>query len=490
MRIRSPASRGSFAIRFSAFDVCWAFLSPWLALWIRGAQVLNDWPAAAFYCAISLVASLIAFLIFRTREGMTHLFSVHDALEVAKAVLVSEFVTCLVLFSVTRLEGIPRSTPLIHALLLSAGLVMARAFVRMIHSERDVPAAMSEAAAEHIIMIGLSRLTALYIGFLRAYAPERFRIIAVLDDRAEMIGRSIAGVRVLGPSDHLLPVIEEFKEHGIAVDRIIVGGDEFFLPPETQTELERVAKEYKMNLEFVPRLIGLSAMETAVAPNRTKPQAGIPAGAALSRYFGVKRYIDFCVSLALVVGLLPVLLAVAILVLLDVGSPVFFWQRRAGKNGQIFQMHKFRTLKPAFDIHGRPYATTDRMSFVGTALRKSRLDELPQLLNVLVGDMSLIGPRPLLPQDQPNNSAQRLAVRPGITGWAQVNGGKLLTAEEKNALDEWYIRNASFWLDLRIAGKTILFMLAGERPKANKAARRGPASINRGRNPRSAARGS
>lgn len=490
MRIRSPASRGSFAIRFSAFDVCWAFLSPWLALWIRGAQVLNDWPAAAFYCAISLVASLIAFLIFRTREGMTHLFSVHDALEVAKAVLVSEFVTCLVLFSVTRLEGIPRSTPLIHALLLSAGLVMARAFVRMIHSERDVPAPMGKAAAEHIIMIGSSRLTALYIGFLRAYAPERFRIVAVLDDRAEMVGRSIAGVRVLGPSDHLLPVIEEFKEHGIAVDRIIVGGDELFLPPETQTELERVAKEYKMNLEFVPRLIGLSAMETGVAPHRMKPAVGLPAGAGLSRYFGVKRYIDFCVSLALVVGLLPVLLAVAILVLLDVGSPVFFWQRRAGKNGQIFQMHKFRTLKPAFDIHGRPYATTDRMSFVGTALRKSRLDELPQLLNVLVGDMSLIGPRPLLPQDQPNNSAQRLAVRPGITGWAQVNGGKLLTAEEKNALDEWYIRNASFWLDLRIAGMTILFMLAGERPKATKAARRGLASINRGRNPRSAARGS
>jgi lipopolysaccharide/colanic/teichoic acid biosynthesis glycosyltransferase len=95
-------------------------------------------------------------------------------------------------------------------------------------------------------------------------------------------------------------------------------------------------------------------------------------------------------------------------------------------------------------------------------LRKSRLDELPQLLNVLVGDMSLIGPRPLLPLDQPSDSSARLMVRPGITGWAQVNGGKLITPEEKSALDEWYVRNASLWIDLKIIGKTILFMFGGE----------------------------
>lgn len=489
MRMRSPASRGSFAIRFSAFDVCWAFLSPWLALWIRGAQVLNDWPGAAFYCAISLVASLIAFLIFRTREGMTHLFSVHDALEVAKAVLVSEFVTCLVLFSVTRLEGIPRSTPLIHALILSAGLVMARAFVRMVHSERDTPSPNGNATPEHIIMIGSNRLSSLYISFLRTYAPEQFRVIAVLDERAEMIGRSIAGVRVLGPPNHLLPVIAEFEEHGIRADRIIVGGDEYFLAPETQAEVERVANDHKLRLDFVPRLIGLDAIEAPAVQNQPKTKSSIPASFAEPRYFRIKRYIDFCVSLVLVVVLLPLLLAVSIAVLLDVGSPVFFWQRRAGKNGQIFQMHKFRTLKPAFDGQGRPYSTTDRMSIVGTLLRKSRLDELPQLLNVLVGDMSLIGPRPLLPQDQPDNAALRLSVRPGISGWAQVNGGQLLSPAEKNILDEWYIRNASLWLDLRIVGKTILFMLTGEPPREAKIGKRRTAATH-SQNPRSAARGS
>ena len=176
-----------------------------------------------------------------------------------------------------------------------------------------------------------------------------------------------------------------------------------------------------------------------------------------SSYFRVKHLVDFSLSLLLIVVLLPVFLIIAAVVLLDVGSPIFFWQRRVGINGQGFHMHKFRTLKPAYDDQGRP--TTDRVSWIGALLRKSRLDELPQLLNVLVGDMSLIGPRPLLPHDQPSDSTVRLMVRPGITGWAQVNGGKLITPEEKNALDEWYVRNASLWLDLKIIGKTIVFML-------------------------------
>src|SRR5215467_3156500 len=139
MRTRSPASRGSFAFRFSTFDLVWAFISPLLALWIRNAQVLvspDGWPTVAFYCAIAFASALFAFLVFRTRDGMTHLFSVNDALDVAKAVLLSAFLTCLALFSLTRLDGIPRSTPLIHALLLAAGLLCARAFVRSAQSER------------------------------------------------------------------------------------------------------------------------------------------------------------------------------------------------------------------------------------------------------------------------------------------------------------------------------------------------------------------
>jgi lipopolysaccharide/colanic/teichoic acid biosynthesis glycosyltransferase len=152
----------------------------------------------------------------------------------------------------------------------------------------------------------------------------------------------------------------------------------------------------------------------------------------------------------LLVLLVPLFAVVALLVLLDVGSPALFWQRRLGRNGRAFLLYKFRTLAAPFDSHGRPVPVSGRLSMTGRFLRASRLDELPQLLNVLTGDMSLIGPRPLLPEDQPANTAIRLSVRPGITGWAQVNGAKLVTREDKEKLDEWYIRNASLRLDLQI----------------------------------------
>ena len=129
--------------------------------------------------------------------------------------------------------------------------------------------------------------------------------------------------------------------------------------------------------------------------------------------------------------------------------------------GALFLIYKFRTLRAPFDAVGSPTPGDRLPSAIGRFLRATRLDELPQLLNVLLGDMSLIGPRPLLPEDQPSNTSVRLSVRPGISGWAQVNGAKLVTKEEKEKLDEWYVRNASLWVDLRIIMMTIKVILKG-----------------------------
>jgi lipopolysaccharide/colanic/teichoic acid biosynthesis glycosyltransferase len=180
-------------------------------------------------------------------------------------------------------------------------------------------------------------------------------------------------------------------------------------------------------------------------------------------YLRFKRLIDAVAAAILILWLLPLLVIAAIAVFLDVGSPVLFWQQRLGRGGRELQIYKLRTLRLPFDWKGQPIPEERRISRIGRALRMIRIDELPQLLNVLVGDMSLIGPRPLLAQDQPSNSAIRLAVRPGITGWAQVNGGAKLSATEKAALDAWYIRNASPLLDLRIIGMTVLSLVRGDR---------------------------
>ena len=160
------------------------------------------------------------------------------------------------------------------------------------------------------------------------------------------------------------------------------------------------------------------------------------------------------------------MLLTALAAFFDVGAPIFFWQQRLGLNGRNFSIYKLRTLHGIYDSKGQRIPDEERLSRGGRFIRKFRLDELPQLLNVLVGDMALIGPRPLLLQDQPSSMSQRLLLRPGITGWAQVNGGSLLTAEEKGALDEWYLAHVSPWLDLRIILLTLRSIIFGDRRNA------------------------
>jgi FlaA1/EpsC-like NDP-sugar epimerase len=134
MRLRLPTSRGSFRIRLSRFDSFWALLSPLLALYFRDAAILSydGWLATLVYCSLSVVFSLIAFSAFRIHEGMTRYFSVHDAVDVTKAVAVAAFMTYAAVFALTRLEGVPRSTPIIHALTLLAGLIAVRIFARLL----------------------------------------------------------------------------------------------------------------------------------------------------------------------------------------------------------------------------------------------------------------------------------------------------------------------------------------------------------------------
>ena len=466
MRVRSPSSRGKFRFRLSIFDIFWALVSPLLALLFREAYILStDVWATSLYCAVTFVCSLIAFSALRIQDGMSRYFSVHDAIQIMKAVLAAELMSGIVLFSLTRLEGIPRGAPVMHALILAAGLVMARTFVRMSSKTGRPAPTTTHAAAEHIIMIGSTPLTLLYMKFLEAYSSERFRIIAVLDPNPTQVGRAIGGVRIVGPPDHLQHVVDEFVEHGMQVNRVIVGGDTDLLPEDVLVDLQRACDRREIRLDFVPRLIGLNESPRMQSESvQDSPKDPRRTFVVLPRYFQAKRIIDLVAASLLIMLLLPLLVVVTGLVFLDVGSSVLFWQQRLGLGGRAFLLQKFRTLRPPFNWRGQPIPLEDRLSWIGKLLRNLRLDELPQLLNVLVGDMSLIGPRPLLPHDQPTNPSIRLMVRPGITSWAQVNGATSLTPEQKDNLDEWYISNASLWLDLRVLILTFLFIFRSEQP--------------------------
>jgi lipopolysaccharide/colanic/teichoic acid biosynthesis glycosyltransferase len=461
-----PSSRASFRFHLSPIDVVWAALAPLLALYLRDALVLSvkGAPTAFLYCSLSFVCTLIAFLAFRVSAGISRYFSVHDAVNVVSAVIAAGLTTTVVLFTLTRLEGIPRSIPVMQGLVLATGLLLTRGIMRLWDKDEQPADAPDHSAVEHIIMIGSSRLTSLYIKLLQAHAAAQRHVVAVLDDNQRLFGRTMCGVSIIGASAQLDAVIEEFAVHGIRTDRVIIGGDESFLSPTALSEVRAICAQRDVVLDFVPNLIGLAPLPTArraaavrLADIRPRPEYE-PSG-----YFQYKRVIDFVVALFAIVILSPVFLFVSVMVLFDMGAPVVFWQKRIGRNGKSFLLYKFRTLHALFDRDGRPNGNGDHDSWIGKFLRRLRLDELPQLFHVLVGEMSLIGPRPLLPQDQPSNSNFRLVVRPGITGWAQINGGNLITTEEKGALDDWYIHNASFWLDLRIALFTLIFLFKGER---------------------------
>ncbi|WP_318636106.1 sugar transferase [Bacillus aerolatus] len=179
----------------------------------------------------------------------------------------------------------------------------------------------------------------------------------------------------------------------------------------------------------------------------------------------MKRFFDFICSLIGLMALSPVILITVLLIRLKLGSPIVFKQQRPGLHGKPFFVYKFRTMTDERDKNGDLMPDHIRLTPFGQLLRKLSLDELPQLFNVLKGDISLVGPRPLLMEYldlYTREQARRHEVRPGITGWAQVNGRNAISWEDKFKLDVWYVDNRSFWLDIKILFLTVLKVFKSE----------------------------
>lgn len=173
----------------------------------------------------------------------------------------------------------------------------------------------------------------------------------------------------------------------------------------------------------------------------------------------IKRIFDFCVAAFLLLAISPVFLVLAVLIRIDLGSPVLFKQERPGQFGKPFFFYKFRTMTDKKGSNGELLPDGARLTPLGRCLRQLSLDEFPQLYNVLKGDLSLVGPRPLLMEYLPlytPEQARRHEVKPGITGWAQVNGRNAISWEEKFKLDIWYVENQTFFLDLKIICLTVI----------------------------------
>lgn len=441
-------------------DIGFAFASPFLAWLARdffvGFQgVPNDF---YFYAFVSAISTLVLLRLGGASRVAWRFFSVPDAINALVCVCLGVIISAILSFFYDRLESVPRSLIFIHVfvqvLFYVGSRFLLKRYVQNYNPTRRRPT--------YALLVGCNQISYVYVRAVESIAHGSLKIIAALTHDPTMVGHRLRGVNIVSLFENIEDVIGQYKMRGIDISRIVIAANEKEISPLTLEKIFDVAKRHQLFVSDIHLLFSEVA-----GPIGLDDDFDVDVITLRGPYWSIKRTLDFLAALLLLLLISPLMILTAALVWRDVGKPLLFWQERPGRHGKLIRVYKFRTMKDAVTPDGVPVPDELRTSKTGLLLRKLRLDELPQLWNILAGDMSFIGPRPLLFIDQPEEVSQRLSVRPGISGWAQVNGGKLVTPEEKRALDLWYISHASLLLELKIVVLTLLVMLRGDiaRPK-------------------------
>ena len=471
-------------------DLAWVALSPFIALLIRDNFVLYVPKLQALipYALLCIVSGGIVFAVARLHQTVWRYTSLPDVFHLIAGITVVLLTALLASFVFNRLEGVARSLPVIQWLVLIPALIGTRITYRLIRERIDRrrwQSAEASNATRHVLIVGVTPLTELYLRSIAEFGPTDFTIAGILS-RGVLRGRLLRQHRVVGAPEDVQKIIAQLDLHGVVVERIIVMQPSKQLSKAALQELLLLERSSAIKVDWLVERLGLreGALDTGdflkALPEVRDVQFAERDGPLnreynYGRYGYAKRAIDIAGAICLAIALGPVMALVSLLVAIDVGLPIVFWQQRPGRNGRPFKLYKFRTMYAAHDAEGNRIPDALRCSRIGDFLRRSWLDELPQLYNILVGEMSFVGPRPLLPVDQPNSPELRLSVRPGLTGWAQINGGRGISLDEKAVLDIWYLMYASLWLDIKIVVYTVIVMVLGDRMSAEimKAARSG-----------------
>lgn len=488
---RLPSFKSRLSGRLFMLDIGAALVAPIIAFWVRDGSIFTRVNPIAILVYVGAAAFFSIFFCvqFRAAHGLAKFFSFYDGIQIAKASTCAVTATAVMLFTLTRLEDVPRSILPIHFLILTAALVGGRLIRRAIAQRHDLGIGIGNAHADErsVIIVGTGQLAQFYIRLLDSFAADNRRIAAILDDDRSLHGRSIHGHFIMGNTYDAERILGVLVEHGVNVTGFVVCERDRVRAHELRVRLAPLCSDRGLELDLLAEQLSVSfcggEKESGHAYSRLSETI------VNNGYLRIKPVIDLALAAILILVLSPLFALAGLLVIISFGSPVVFWQRRIGRTGRPISIYKFRTMRHPIDATGRRLTNDERIPLIGRFLRATRLDELPQLYNVFRGDMSLVGPRPLLPADQPIDRELRLAMTPGITGWAQIHGGKLITAEEKNALDAWYVRNASLLLDVIIILRTISIILTGDRRKTWKPPRLLKIFLRpRGRNRRSASR--
>jgi len=429
------------------------------------------------YSFISLGCASVIFLLGGLDRTPWRYSSVADHLQVIVLTMLSILLGLVLTFALNRLAPVARSLPVLQGGLIVSMLIAARSaarfwHTRLIHINGDGNGRVNKQTSETVLVVGVNTVTELFLLSVKEFASQFVQVAGILAEEPSMRGRVIHQKPVLGTVEELQDILQSLEVHGVAVDRIVVAAAADRLQSRSLDVLLEFEKSSQIVVQYLSERLGLEdpfqRPLVLSGRERNKNQIAIPRvenAIAIDRalFRRVKRVVDVVGAALLVFTLSPILVLLSFVVALDVGFPLIFWQQRPGLNGRPFKVYKFRTMRAPHDKLKRRIPDDQRSSAIGQLIRRIRLDELPQLYNVLIGDMSLIGPRPLLPCDQSAEYSDRLSVRPGITGWAQVNGGRIISSSDKLTLDIWYVQKASFVLDLAIILRTVKMVLSGER---------------------------
>jgi lipopolysaccharide/colanic/teichoic acid biosynthesis glycosyltransferase len=454
-----------------------------IAIVLRGDFVsLGDKLIALLpYTSVSSVAAFVVFFVGGLDRTPWRYSSIGDHLQIIVLTGVAILLAVVLTFVGTRLDGVARSLPILQVGLIVILLASARGaarfwYVKQVHVNGN--GRMSGQMLETILVVGMNTISELFLLSVKEFASGRIQVAGLLVEEPQMRGRTIQQAPILGTIGELPNILQSLEVHGVTVDRIVVATAADQLQPRALEILLEAEKTSSIAIQFLSEQLGLEDFSERAPGLSSQSRNRVVSGQkALSRLGNAdightnfteeafrlqKRIVDAFGAAFLMIMVTPVLLLVAFVVALDVGFPLLFWQQRPGLYGRPFKLYKFRTMRAPYDRHKKRIPDDQRSSAIGQLLRRTRFDELPQLYNVLIGDMSLIGPRPLLPCDQSPDCVARLSVRPGITGWAQVNGGRIISASDKLILDVWYVQNASLMLDFRILLGTVKMVLFGD----------------------------
>lgn len=380
---------------------------------------------------------------------------VADILVLVQVATATAVAFAMTTFLARNAELVTEAVMVVHWLVLLALLCALRLGHGIVMRDRLTRRLPLHAEWRPVLLVGAGDGAAALIQLANQDQRVPYTIVGILDERPEYRGRVLQRVPVLGRPAELPQIVARLAVHGVPVRMLVRSGC-----AESAASLEALYEAAgRLDLPVCDTADFMRVYASKLAAGKARESTAAPKSSR------AKRAIDVLVAAVLIVLTLPTFLLIMGLVYLFLGRPIFFGQIRPGYRRRPMTVYKFRTMHFGHLLTGDLTPDRERMSRFGSLLRRTRLDELPQLWSVLNGDMSLIGPRPLLPADLPPDDElldERFSMRPGITGWAQVHGGQNLDAHTKMALDLWYVRNYSLWLDLRIVVMTLLTIVFGD----------------------------